>query len=69
LLRLRGEFDVCCGVEPTIAVASFREAIAFAQQQAARTWELKATESLTRLLSSQGGHGEPRRGPFHITLA
>jgi class 3 adenylate cyclase/tetratricopeptide (TPR) repeat protein len=69
LLRLRGEVELCCGVEPIIAEASFREAIAFAQQQAARTWELKATESLTRLLSSQGGRGEPRRGRCHITSA
>lgn len=62
LLRLRGEVELCCGMEPRIAEASFREAIAFAQQRAARSWELKATESLTRLLSSQGGCDGPRRG-------
>ena len=65
LLRLRGEVELCCGLEPCIAEASFREAIAFAQQQAAGTWELKATESLSRLLSSRGRPGELR----HITLA
>jgi class 3 adenylate cyclase/tetratricopeptide (TPR) repeat protein len=69
LLRLRGEVELRCGVEPSIAEASFREAMAFAQQQAARTWELKAIDSLTRLLSSQGGPGEVRRRPCRITSA
>ena len=61
LLRLRGEVEISCGMEPSVAEASFREAIAFAQGQAASYWELKATESLTRLLSSQGRYGEARR--------
>jgi tetratricopeptide (TPR) repeat protein len=61
LLRLRGEVELCRGVGPSVAEASFREAIALAQQQAARSWELKATESLARLLSSQGRPDEARR--------
>ena len=52
LHRLRGEVELCRGIGPDVAEASFREAIAFAQGQAARSWELKATESLARLLSS-----------------
>jgi predicted ATPase len=54
LLRLRGEIELCRGGASSIAEASFREAIAFAQGQAAKSWELKATESLARLLSSEG---------------
>ena len=61
LLRLRGEIEQCRGIEPSVAEASFREAIAFAQGQAAKSWELKATESLARLLSSHGRHNEARR--------
>ena len=50
LLRLRGEIELCSGAEPSVAEASFREAIAFAQGQSARSWENKAAESLARLL-------------------
>jgi predicted ATPase len=53
LLRLRGEVELRLG-EPGVAEASFREAIAFARDQAATSWEIKATESLSRLLRSQG---------------
>jgi predicted ATPase/class 3 adenylate cyclase len=63
LLRLRGEVELCRGIGADVVEASFREAIAFAQGQAAKSWELKATESLTRLLSVQGRHGEARRDP------
>jgi tetratricopeptide (TPR) repeat protein len=58
LLRLRGEVELCCGIGPSVAEASFREAIALAQKQSARSWELKATESLARLLSSLGRPSE-----------
>jgi predicted ATPase/class 3 adenylate cyclase len=64
LLRLRGEVELCRGIGADVAEASFREAIAFAQGQAAKSWELKAAESLTRLLSSQG---EARREPPSLT--
>lgn len=59
LLRLRGEVELRLG-EPGVAEASFREAIAFAQEQAARSWEIKATESLSRLLRSQGRSSKVR---------
>lgn len=63
LLRLRGEIELCSGAEPSVAEALFREAIAFAQGQSARSWEKKAAESLARLLSSQGRQNEARREP------
>jgi tetratricopeptide (TPR) repeat protein len=66
LLRLRGEIELCRGGEPSVAEASFREAIAFAQGQAATSWEFKATESLARLISSQSQHdGAERALPPH----
>src|SRR3546814_1234212 len=39
LLRLRGEIELSQGVDLQVAEASFREAIAFAQGQAAGCWE------------------------------
>jgi class 3 adenylate cyclase/tetratricopeptide (TPR) repeat protein len=54
LLRLRGEIELCRGTGPDIAEASFREALAFAQGQAAKSWEINASESLARLLETQG---------------
>ena len=62
LLRLRGEIELCRGIGADAAEASFREAIEFAQGQAAKSWELKATESLSRLLSLQES-GKARREP------
>jgi len=62
LLRLRGEVELRRG-ESDVAKASFREAIAFARKQAASSWEIKATESLSRLLRSQGGSGKVRSVP------
>jgi len=52
LLRLRGEVELSGGAEPRLAESSFREALAFAQGQAARSWESKIEESLSRLHSS-----------------
>jgi len=43
------------------AEASFREAIAVARRQDARSWELRAATSLARLLSAQGQGAEARR--------
>jgi tetratricopeptide (TPR) repeat protein len=65
LLRLRGEVELCRGGEPSVAEASFREAIAFAQEQAARSWELNAIESLARLLSSPETGNDARRELQH----
>jgi tetratricopeptide (TPR) repeat protein len=58
LLRVRGEIERRIGADPGVAEASFREAIAFAQGQAARSWELRSAESLARLLSSPGTSDE-----------
>jgi predicted ATPase len=42
------------------AEADFREAIALAQKMQAKSWELRATTSLSRLLASQGKRDEAR---------
>ena len=60
LLRLRGEVELRTA-KPKAAEESFREAIAFAQEQMAKSWELKATRSLSRLLGSQGRSDEADR--------
>ncbi|MER8645569.1 AAA family ATPase [Mesorhizobium sp. M1252] len=60
LLRIRGEIELANGVGDRAAEASFREAIAFARQQRARSWELQATNSLAKLLRSQGRFEEAR---------
>jgi predicted ATPase len=46
------------------AALCFREAIQVAQRQSAKSWELRATTSLARLLASQG-----RRDEAHAMLA
>ena len=46
------------------ATASFREAIRIAQNQQAKSWELRATTSLARLLAKQG-----KRDDAHAMLA
>ena len=43
------------------AEASFREAIAVARRQSARSWELRATTSLARLWQKQGKVDEARQ--------
>lgn len=60
LLRIRGEIELANGIGDRAAEASFREAIAFARQQSARSWELQATNSLAKLLRSQGRFEEAR---------
>jgi predicted ATPase len=40
------------------AEAGYREAIAIAQQQSAKLWELRATMSLARLWRDQGKHAQ-----------
>ena len=60
LLRIRGEIELANGRGYTEAEASFREAIAFARRQDARSWELQATNSLAKLLRSQGRFEEAR---------
>jgi tetratricopeptide (TPR) repeat protein len=58
-LRLHG--DVVLGMgDPTAAEASYCEAIAVAQQQSAKLWELRAAMSLARLWRDQGKRAEAR---------
>jgi len=42
------------------AEVAFREAIAIARSQSAKSWELRATTSLARLLAQQGNRDEAR---------
>jgi predicted ATPase len=61
LNRLKGELLLAAG-EPDQEQAepSFREAIAIARRQSARSWELRAATSLARLLARQGRREEAR---------
>jgi DNA-binding SARP family transcriptional activator len=54
LYRLKGELLRQRGDDPEEVEASFRQAIAVAQAQEAKSWELRATTSLARLLHDQG---------------
>jgi tetratricopeptide (TPR) repeat protein len=59
--RLRLTGDVMLAMDdPTAAEANYHEAIAVAQQQSAKLWELCAAVSLARLWSSQGKRAEAR---------
>jgi predicted ATPase len=44
--------------DPVAAEATYREAIAIAQQQSAKLWELRAATSLARLWRGQGKRRE-----------
>ena len=61
LLRLRGEVELRLDGNAAVAEASFREAITFAKGQAAKSWELKAADSVARLFSSQGKKTENKQ--------
>ncbi len=59
--RLKGELLAMQGARAKEdAEAAFREAIKVAQHQRAKSWELRATTSLTRLLDKQGNRDEAR---------
>jgi adenylate cyclase len=60
LHRLKGELLLAAGAPMTDAEDSFRKAITIAQHQQAKSWELRATLSLTRLLINQGRCDESR---------
>ncbi len=62
-LRLRGDLLAAMG-DRTGAEASYREAIAIAQQQSAKLWELRAATSLAWLWRDQG-----KRTEAHALLA
>jgi tetratricopeptide (TPR) repeat protein len=56
-LRLTGEVLLATG-DAAAAEARYREAIAIAQRQNAKLWELRAATSLARLWRDQGKRGE-----------
>jgi predicted ATPase len=58
-LRLRGDLLAQTG-DRMAAEASYRQALALAQQQSAKLWELRAATSLVRLWREQGRRGEAR---------
>ena len=57
--RLRGELRLKLGDEG-LAQTDFREAIELARTMNAKSWELRATMSLARLLAKQGHRDEAR---------
>jgi predicted ATPase len=61
LHRLKGELLLLGdnGAAPE-AAQCFRDAIEVARRQSAKSWELRATTSLARLLASQDRHDEAR---------
>jgi tetratricopeptide (TPR) repeat protein len=56
-LTCRGDLRLKLG-QTELAEADFREAIALAQKMQSKSWELRATISLARLLASQGRRDE-----------
>jgi DNA-binding SARP family transcriptional activator len=60
LYRVKGDLLLMQGHEAE-AAASFRQAIEVARQQRAKSWELRATMSLCRLLQEQGKRQEARQ--------
>ena len=58
LIRLRGEVQLQLGNDPVDAEASFREAMDLAREQGAKTWEIKATQSLASVLDTLGRQRE-----------
>jgi predicted ATPase len=61
ILRLKGELLLLDKNEPRAeAVSCFREAIKLARHQSAKSWELRATTSLARLLAAQDRCEEAR---------
>ncbi len=61
LCRLRGEFLLMCKESDAgVAEECFREALDIARRQQAKSWELRATMSLARLLANLGRRDEAR---------
>jgi predicted ATPase len=56
-LRLNGDLLLATG-DPAAAEAGYREAMAIAQRQSAKLWELRAATSLARLWRDQGKRSE-----------
>jgi predicted ATPase len=61
LHRLKGELLLAVSAEhATEAATCFRQALDVARRQQAKSWELRAAMSLTRLWQGQGKHAEAR---------
>jgi predicted ATPase len=61
LYRLKGELLIAQSAENhRVAESCFKQALEFAQQQQAKSWELRATMSLSRLWQSQGKKEDAR---------
>jgi predicted ATPase len=60
LHRLSGELLLAKGAANVDAEASFRKALEVARAQRAKSWELRASTSLARLLMTQGHRDEAR---------
>jgi len=60
LYRLKGELLLLQNAGATETESCFREAIEIAQRQWAKSWELRATMSLARLLGKQNRREEAR---------
>ena len=61
LYRLKGELLLMQDdLSAAQAESCFQRAIEVARQQSAKSWELRATTSLARLLTSQGRRDEAR---------
>jgi predicted ATPase len=60
LHRLKGELLLAAGAPMTDAEDSFRNALTIAQRQQAKSWELRASLSLARLLMKQDRDAEAR---------
>jgi class 3 adenylate cyclase len=61
LIRLRGEVQLQLNNDPHHGEISFREAIALARTQGAKTWEMRSTRSLASLLHSLGRSHEAHK--------
>jgi predicted ATPase len=59
ILRIRGELRLKLG-DAGLAQTDFREAIELARAMNAKSWELRTTMSLARLLAKQGRRDEAR---------
>jgi predicted ATPase len=70
LLRLRGCLHAQAG-DRAAAEADFKAAIAFARQQGAKLWELRAAAALARLWRDRGRRSQARDllAPVHASFA
>src|SRR5207244_1135502 len=54
LYRVKGDLMLLQGAAASAVEACFHEALAIARRQSAKSWELRAATSLSRLLHTQG---------------